>query len=79
MDIAKKQQRRKKAQDFIKTGSTKRENIVSPAEAIKIKPKKKHVAYYLDVDLIRDIKIQAAKNGEEPCHLIERAARQELG
>ncbi|MBU2647864.1 hypothetical protein KKI24_24360 [bacterium] len=82
MDIAKKQQRRTKAQDFIKSGSKIPEpKKTHPAEVSPREEKqkgKKHVAYYLDKDLIQQIQIQAAKNGEKPCHLIERAVKREL-
>ncbi|MBT7152999.1 MAG: hypothetical protein HN945_11200 [Deltaproteobacteria bacterium] len=83
MDITKKQARRQKAKDFIKpaSGSTKpsEPEAVQPAAASpKTSRDKKRVGYYLDKNLINQIQIQAAKNGEQPCHLIERAAKREL-
>ena len=31
------------------------------------------MAYYLDRELIKNIRIEAARQGVQPCHLVERA------
>ena len=74
MDFAEKRKRREKAQAFIQAGSAASAPPPPGSAPPRRKPKpKKHVAYYLERELIGKIRIEAAKQGIQPCHLIERA------
>ena len=85
MDLKDKQNQLNKARDFIKKG--KKGSQIPPADPQPIpvpekeksgSKNKKAVAYRLDIDLIKRVQIQAAKNGERPAHFITRAAEKEL-
>ena len=85
MNLKDRKQRLDKARDFIKGGKTQiPKPLPDPPEKAQPKQekpkakKKKHVAYFLEEELIQRIQIQAAKNGERPCHLVARAAEKEL-
>ncbi len=76
MDFAEKQRRRAKAKQFVGSSAS----VPAPAKraASKQKTDKKHVAYYLDRELIKNIRIEAAQRGIRPCHLVERAVKRFL-
>lgn len=64
-----------KAQSFIeKSGPEKTEESVSVKSGDKVatKPGKKYASYYLDRDLVKRIKVEAAMDEVQPAHLVER-------
>ncbi|MBU2514535.1 hypothetical protein KJ966_24685 [bacterium] len=82
MDFAEKQKRRQKAKNFIQSDSPKPEPKPKPVEKTEPEGKpesnKKHVAYYLEKDLIRRIQIEAAKQSVKPCHLVDKTMKKYL-
>ncbi len=83
MNLKDRQKQLNKAKDFIKGGKKEKATPEKPKETKTAKKekgpkKKKYVAYHLEKDLIQQIQIQAAKNGERPCHFVERTMEKEL-
>lgn len=76
MDFAEKRRRRAKAKQFVGSSAS----VPTPAKraASKQKSDKKHVAYYLDRELIKNIRIEAAQRGIRPCHLVKKAVEHYL-
>ncbi len=86
MNLKDRQNQLNKAKNFIKGGAEespkpKQTSPLAKQKPLKKKsgsPKKKDTSYYLEVDLVQRIQIQAIKNGERPCHLVTRAVEKLL-